>query len=141
MGRLPAIPGSFKEKYVNALEVLGSVYAVKAITDRAFFDMLGETLEECFSGLYLHTRRIHESKSNPSWIKSFNRANLAWLAIFGRTIIEEAYISKYLDREMFRDHTIALTDDEIILYFDEKEVYDQLVATFATEVNVNGSDW
>ena len=138
MGRIPSVPDSFKEKYVKSLEVLGAVYAVKAITERAFFDMLGETLEECFSGLYLHTRRIHESNSCPSWEKSFNRANLAWLAIFGRTIIEKAYISNYLDREMFRDHTLALTDEEIILYFDEKEVYDQLVAKFAAEVKVDG---
>ena len=138
MGRLPAIPDTFREKYTKALEVIGAVYAVKAITDRTFFDMLGETLEECFTELYYHTRRIHESKSRPSWEKSFNRANMTWLAIFGRCIIEEAYISMYLDKEMFHDHTLALTDEEIVLYFDEKEVYDQLIATFATEVKVDG---
>ena len=117
MSRFAAVPKEIEVNYANRLILIGAVYDSKGIGEFTFFDLFNSTLNECFEDLYLQIGRIREvSKLEPTPLQAFNKANKVWKNIIRRCA--NTYISKYLDKNMFKDHTISLSEEDIDKYFN-----------------------
>ena len=117
MSRFAAVPKEIEVNYTNRLILIGTVYDSKGIGEFTFFDLFNSTLNECFEDLYLQIGRICEvSKLEPTPLQAFNKANKVWKNIIRRCA--NTYISKYLDKNMFKDHTISLSEEDINKYFN-----------------------